>query len=547
MPGKNRTTKPAEGEQPVRFAIYARYSTSMQSDVSLESQEMMCRRAIAERGGVVTRVYTDAAVIGWTLDREGFTQMRNDASKKRFDAVMMWKFDRLARDHTHVTMIKTLFRREYGVKLYCVEGFSEDDDDSPYTAMMEQMMGVIASFYSRNLSTEVRRGMVYRHQQGMFNGSHAPLGYILATEKDPKHHKAVKATDTMPPGLHVVPREAVVIRNAFRMYATGKYSYRDIADYLNSKAKYLNLGGAVIGVSWVREMLINRLYLGEVSHADVIYKDGFRKGRKSSRDRRSWQPGIHQAIITPELFEACQSARSRRSVGRGVSKGERAPYLLSGKIWCGFCRARQTAGLRDKNFGRMHCHTSTSKGRHYRRYQCKSKYRGYGECEAPVSHCNVVEQQVIEILLAASDTMPVDVERSIREVLFQRAESAASAARMTEIEEIIRRVDISWENGFMSEADYLGKRRQLQAEIEALTPIDYDSLKESAFALKSFSTLWAKASDDHARQKLVDAVLKAVVVEGDRVVSVVLHGDVSILLGCTSVGTAGLEPAASSL
>ena len=114
----------------LRFAIYCRYSDEAQNDVSLESQEAMCREEIARRNGVVVKVYNDAARFGWSLDREGFEQMRLDAERRAFDAIMMWKFDRLARDHTQVTAIKALIRHEYDVRLYCVEGFSEDDDSS---------------------------------------------------------------------------------------------------------------------------------------------------------------------------------------------------------------------------------------------------------------------------------------------------------------------------------------------------------------------------------------------------------------------------------
>ena len=46
--------------------------------------------------------------------------------KGKFDAVMFWKFDRLARDHNHTVMIKALLRHQYELKLFCVEGVSED-------------------------------------------------------------------------------------------------------------------------------------------------------------------------------------------------------------------------------------------------------------------------------------------------------------------------------------------------------------------------------------------------------------------------------------
>lgn len=132
-----------------RFAIYTRYSSDMQNELSLEAQETRCRQAIAERKGVVIEVFSDSAKSGWRLDRDGFNQLRRAAERKKFDAVMFWKFDRLARNHDHAVMIKLLLRQEYRLKLYCVEGFSEDDDDSPYSAMMEQLLAVFSAFYSK--------------------------------------------------------------------------------------------------------------------------------------------------------------------------------------------------------------------------------------------------------------------------------------------------------------------------------------------------------------------------------------------------------------
>lgn len=101
----------------MRFAIYARYSSEMQNELSLEGQETCCRQAVADRGGAVVAVYTDSARSGWSLDRDGFKRLQADAQRGRFDAVMVWKFDRLARNHDHAVMIKMLLRHEYGLKL----------------------------------------------------------------------------------------------------------------------------------------------------------------------------------------------------------------------------------------------------------------------------------------------------------------------------------------------------------------------------------------------------------------------------------------------
>jgi site-specific DNA recombinase len=83
--------------QSIRFAIYTRYSSDMQNEISLEMQKAMCREAIAKRGGTVIAVYSDSAKSGWSLDRESFMQMRQDAEGGLSDAIMFWKFDRFAR------------------------------------------------------------------------------------------------------------------------------------------------------------------------------------------------------------------------------------------------------------------------------------------------------------------------------------------------------------------------------------------------------------------------------------------------------------------
>ena len=140
-----------KGQQPsFRVAIYARYSSDMQNEISIDDQVARCREEIARRGWRVAGTYTDNAQSGWSLDRDGFNQLRADAERGRFDAVYFWKFDRLARNHDHAVMIKMLLRHEYNLKLFCVEGFSEDDDDSPYTAMMEQMLAVARALVPDN-------------------------------------------------------------------------------------------------------------------------------------------------------------------------------------------------------------------------------------------------------------------------------------------------------------------------------------------------------------------------------------------------------------
>ncbi len=72
----NKSKNTPQTDKRQRFAIYARYSSEMQNELSLEAQEACCRKAIAERGGVVVGVYKDGARSGWSLDRDGYNELQ---------------------------------------------------------------------------------------------------------------------------------------------------------------------------------------------------------------------------------------------------------------------------------------------------------------------------------------------------------------------------------------------------------------------------------------------------------------------------------------
>ncbi len=516
----SKTTQPTKR---IRFAIYTRYSSEMQNEISLEAQEDLCRKAIAERGGVVVAVFSDGAKSGWSLERDGFQQLRTAAAHGKFDAVMFWKFDRLARNHEHAVMIKMLLRHEYKLKLYCVEGFSEDEDDSPYSAMMEQMLAVFSAFYSRNLSTETKRGKRHRAMQGEFNGSIAPLGYILITKK--------MATDTMPAGLYIEPRAAALVRRAFILYATGDYSDPDIADWLNARPyiQKLRQGRQPIGKEMVRDMLHNKVYTGRVSYAETLYSGGLGEGKKSSRGRKEWFEGKHQGFISDELFEQAQQARKH------LTKVRRSPsvlntYVLHGRVFCARCISEKPTELNDKNFGKMRPAYRDRYGTS--RYRCLARDRGYSKCEQPQVDVNFIDEQVVYALTHLN--IPMDYRDRIEMAVKSRVENEAALGRMREIEEIVQRVDFSWEQGFLSPHEYVEKRKQLQRELETLRPIDYDELIEAADLLENFKTYWDQCEQfeepNEARQQLVQKIVDRVYVYDEQVIAIALHGDFGVFL-----------------
>jgi site-specific DNA recombinase len=519
------------GKRP-RYAIYARYSSEMQNEISLEDQEAVCRQLIADKGGVVVGVYKDGAKNGWSLDREGFQQMRSAAERGKFDGITMWKFDRLARDHDHTVMIKMLLRREYGLKLYCVEGFSEDDDDGPYGAMMEQMLAVWSAFYSRNLSTETKRAKRQRAVRGEFNGSNPLIGYDLVL--------VANATEERPAGLCINPRQAAIVRRAFRMYVSGDYSDSDIAVWMNKQRviRDMRAGKQPMNKHTVRDMLQNKTYTGRVSYSETLYNGTLGEGKKSSRGRKEWFEGKHQGFIPDGLFDECQLVREDM-VSHRMPTNRRRTYVLHDRVFCAECVARKPHGLMDDMYGKMRpfWHKDNEKGY----YRCLCKERGYESCGQGFIEVDVLDNQVVAIL--NSLTVPDDFRDRVEEAVQNRVENAAALERMAEIQEIIERVDFRWDHGFISAEEYVQKRAQLERELDAMRPIDYDELIEAADLLEHFQVYWNQCAEvenpQDARQQLLHKIVERVFVLDGNVLAIVLYGDFGVVLGADE--TASLE------
>lgn len=512
---------------PQRFAIYCRYSDEIQNEVTLESQEAMCQAEVKRRNGVVVSVYQDAAQMGWSLDREGFSQLRADAEQQLFDAIIMWKFDRLARGYIEVTMLKALFRHEYGVKLYCVEGFSEDDDNSPHSAMMERMLAVFSDFYSKNLSTEVKRANRHRHANGKFNGGRPPFGYVLATEKIPKRVTCFQATVDKPPGLYIDPIPAELVRYAFQLYASGEYSYRTTALALTEKAQELNYSlDKPFHPQMIRDLLQNKIYCGYVSYVETIYRKGFGRGKASARGRRQWTEGIHEPIISEALFEKVQAVRNTHKPIVEKPRIERNS-LLAELLFCAKCLQTDNHSSNKPNYGKMYTRVLEQKLLYY---ECSSIRHGYGNCGQTRVRQEIIHQQVIDVLSNIHLHLSDNVLEQLEIILQQQSKTILIEKRLDEIKEVVEQLDFSWENSFIDEESYMQKQNQLRIDIETLQSAENNHPLASDNILRNFDILWEQCITQIERQEFIRQFVERVIIEDDQVTQIEFKGGIIILL-----------------
>jgi len=143
-----------------RVAIYARVSTSEQST---ESQLLDLRRYIKERGWQLYREYTDDGVSGTKDSRPALNELMNDAKKRRFDAVLVWRFDRFARSTKHLILALEEFRN-LGIDFV---SFQENiDTSSPLGSAIFTIISAVAQLERDIIAERVKAGLRRAKENG---------------------------------------------------------------------------------------------------------------------------------------------------------------------------------------------------------------------------------------------------------------------------------------------------------------------------------------------------------------------------------------------
>ncbi len=149
-----------------RAVIYARVSTLRQD----ESMQLNDLRELAKRHewDIVTE-YIDRGVSGSKESREELDKMMKDATRKKFDVVMVWKFDRFARSMKHLVTALEQFRI-LGIDF--VSHQEAVDTATPMGIAMFGMIAVMAQFERELIRERVRAGLENAKRKGVQLGRH---------------------------------------------------------------------------------------------------------------------------------------------------------------------------------------------------------------------------------------------------------------------------------------------------------------------------------------------------------------------------------------
>lgn len=308
-----RKKKPAN--ETMTGVIYARYSSHAQKDASIEQQVAECTAYAKDHHIRIVDSYEDRAISGRTDKRPSFQRMMKDAEKGKFQCVVAWKSNRMGRNMVQA-MVNEARLQEAGVKCRYVE---EDFDDSAAGRFALRSMMNVNQFYSENMAEDIKRGMLDNAKQCKLTNGHVPFGYRksadLHYELDP-------------------PKDAIV-REIFQRAAAAE-PLIDIARDLNERGIKTSTGR-----EWNRgsfHLLENERYTGVYIYDDIRVEGGIPR------------------IVSDELFwrvqEVLKVKRNPRNRGRHRATGE--DYLLTGKLFCGYCKSPMSGVSGTSKTGELH-------------------------------------------------------------------------------------------------------------------------------------------------------------------------------------------------
>ncbi|WP_240739993.1 recombinase family protein [Leucobacter triazinivorans] len=326
---------------------YLRVSTREQAErggteegFSIPAQREANQRKADELGARIVRQFVDAGESARSADRDGLQDMLAFIAATRVTFCIVHKLDRLARNRADDVKIHEALLAA-GVTLVSA---TESIDQTPSGMLVHGIMSSIAEFYSRNLATEVSKGLTQKVAQGGTPGR-APIGYLNVRRTDDQGRE-IRTVD-------VDPERAPLIAWAFEQYAGGETSVTGLLCDLTARGLVSvpspKRPSRPLGKNALYRMLTNPYYAGVIRYKGALH------------------PGAHEPIVEPALFDQVQSLLKARNAH--ATRHVQHAHHLKGLLHCGTCGSRMLLDFATNTRGTTYAYFVCS-GRAAKRTTC---------------------------------------------------------------------------------------------------------------------------------------------------------------------------------
>lgn len=328
-----------------RCVLYARLSVSKEESVSIARQIDATRKYAEGRGWEVIGEFIDdgvSATVNRPEDRKGWSDL---LAVEGFEAVVIWKVDRLARrvlDFLHVDEVL----RQRGAGLVAVE--DPIDMTSPMGRAFATILAVFGEMEAAAIASRIRAARAHLIKEGRFCGGGVPYGFRSAANPDGPGRVLVKDPERVCWLTEMVAR------------AQRGASINAIAKWLDDEGAPLPFGRVrkAGNTAWNRQtvdqLLRNPTLAGMRPHNPGRARSG--SGKKVDpfavvRDE-SGAPVVDEslAVITVEEFTTLRHTLDSRDVPQGRPRSERqqTSQFLSTVAQCDDCDVYMRRGTNQK-------------------------------------------------------------------------------------------------------------------------------------------------------------------------------------------------------
>ncbi len=338
-------------------ALYARYSSDLQRETSIDDQVRLCREFAERQGWQVINCYTDHGISGANLLRPGMQMLMQDAAAGKFEIILAESLDRLSRDQEDIAHV----HKRLSFAGIAIHTLSEGAVNELHIGLK----GTMGALYLKDLADKTRRGLRGRVEAGKSGGGNS-YGYnVVHTVSDSGQQQRGDRT--------INEQQAAVIRRIFTDYANGT-SPRAIAHALNEES-IPGPSGKGWGPSTIHGnpkrgtgILNNELYIGRLVWNRLRYvKDpatGKRVSRLNPEDDWIVQEVPDLRIVDQALWDQVKARQSTMKAARDDENGwaywdrRRPRFLFTGLMRCGVCGG----GVINFNKVRVGCASARNKG-----------------------------------------------------------------------------------------------------------------------------------------------------------------------------------------
>ena len=292
-----------------KCALYTRVSTTMQAEKECNSCEAQKDKILSyvksQEDLEVIKEYSDPGYTGSNLDRPALKELLDDITQKRIEVVLTYKIDRLTRSSKDFYALIELFEKNGVSYVSVTERF---DTSSPSGRLLRNIMLTFAQFEREMTVERIKDKFEQRAQKGMWNGGIPPMGYKNENKK-----------------LIVDRKNAKLVKSLFEKFVETCSLYR-VLDYVRENKIAYPRSGILVTTTGLAEILRNPVYAGKTRWGNKIY------------------PGLHEPIISEELFKHAQNLTKEKIIKRPLRK----EFLLSQLVKCSECGSGMTNAFTNK-------------------------------------------------------------------------------------------------------------------------------------------------------------------------------------------------------